>query len=467
MRHVLALQSRHERELRAHLFPGDGLENVAYVLCKRAQALADPWTGEPLLQLLSREVVLVDAADIIERSAGHVSFKAETFHRLLPRCNEGDLVAVLAHSHPDGIPNPSAQDDKNEPALFDYGWVRDGDEAPFGSIVMTTSTIRGRVWYGWSKDPFPLGSIRVPGDRFQFHAGENAALTNPAFARQQLAFGEALEQQLRALRVVVIGAGGTGSAVSTLLARLGIGRLAVIDPDIVDVTNLNRLHGARQADADAGRSKVDVVVREVSEMGLGVQVRGFPKYLDDPVCQDVLKSADIVFGCTDDHDGRLLLNRFAYYYCTPVIDLGLVAEPTKEDGKTGLSHLDGRVTTLYPGATCLVCRNVPDSEAAAEELLKRKEPGRYTRLKAEGYIRGGGNPRPAVVTFTTGTAVMAVNEMLHRLAAYKVRSGDHRIHDFLDETDLNLAPMQNANCKFCGTQAFASKGDSLRFLDRG
>ena len=57
-----------------------------------------------------------------------------------------------------------------------------------------------------------------------------------------------------------------------LLARLGVGQLALFDEDIVEVTNLNRLHGARRADADAMRPKVEVVAREISELGIGTRV---------------------------------------------------------------------------------------------------------------------------------------------------------------------------------------------------
>ena len=57
-----------------------------------------------------------------------------------------------------------------------------------------------------------------------------------AFQRQALAFGQALNQDLGALRVGVIGCGGTGSAVAMLLARVGVGQIVVVDNDIVDRT---------------------------------------------------------------------------------------------------------------------------------------------------------------------------------------------------------------------------------------
>ncbi len=465
MRYTLTLQARHEEHLRELVLPGDGREGVAYLLCRSARIAHDPWTGVPELRLISRNIVPVDAGDVYERDVDHVSWRSDTLHRLLPRCQSEGLVVVLVHSHPRDVPDLSKTDTQTEPVLFDYGWVRDGDDIPFASIVMTDTTIRGRVWYGWSKDPFVLDVVRVVGERFQFHRTFSAERNSAVFARQILAFGPALDKELAALRVVVVGGGGTGSATATLLARLGVGRVAIIDPDLVETTNLNRLHGASQADADGGRTKVDVLVSSIARAGLGVAVRGFARYVDDPQCHDVLLSADVVFGCTDDHAGRLFINRLAYFYAIPVIDMGLMmqVDDTNPDNPR-LQHLAGRITVLAPGLTCIACRDVTDSNAARDELLRRQQPGQYARLKAEAYVTGEGNPRPAVVTFTTEVATMAVNEMLQRLSNFRGTSRDHRLHDFLDESDMSFPPQSRAGCKCCDTQAYCGKADVSPFL---
>jgi proteasome lid subunit RPN8/RPN11 len=466
IRHTLTIQHRHEEELRSLVLREDGKEGMAYLLCTHAKIDRDPWTGTPELRFISREVVSVDATDILEHSENHITFRPETLHKLLPYCQRNRLFVVLVHSHPPQVPDPSQQDDKNERVLFDYGWVRDGDDIPFGSIVLTNTTIRGRVWYGWSPAPFQFDVIRCIGKDFIFHRLDvSSHRRSSIFHRQILAFGKALDDELASLRVVIVGAGGTGSATAMMLARLGIGRIAILDPDIVEATNLNRLHTARQADADYGRSKAQVVSSTIAEMGLGVSVRGFVNYVDDPSVRDILRSADIIFGCTDDHSGRLFLNRLAYYYCIPVIDMGLLIEVAENNGTPKLKHLTGRVTTLAPGTSCIACRGVTDAEIAREEVLRRKEPGNYAKLKAEAYVRGEGNPSPAVVTFTTATATMAVNEMLHRLNHFRILSSDHRLHDFLDGSEIALASSHRAGCKFCDTMQYCGRGDTPSFLD--
>ena len=81
-----------------------------------------------------------------------------------------------------------------------------------------------------------------------------------------------------------------------LLARIDAGQLALFDSDRVDVTNLNRLHGARRADADAMRPKVEVVAREIAELGIGTRVVPIPTWIADPACRDTLKACDLIFG---------------------------------------------------------------------------------------------------------------------------------------------------------------------------
>lgn len=150
--------------------------------------------------------------------------------------------------------------------------------------------------------------------------------TRAAFHRQALAFGRTLNEDLAHMRVGVVGCGGTGSAVAALLPRLGIGNVLLVDNDIVDATNLNRLHGARQADADAMRPKIEVVARAITEQGLGTRVVGIESWVAAPRCRDALRSCDLIFACTDDNDGRMFLNRLALFYLIPVIDLGLAIE---------------------------------------------------------------------------------------------------------------------------------------------
>jgi len=125
-----------------------------------------------------------------------------------------------------------------------------------------------------------------------------------------------------------------------------------------------------------------------------------------------LSSCDVVFGCTDDNAGRLVLSRVATYLLAPVIDSGILLS-SSEDGR--LVGIDGRVTTLVAGQACLLCRGRVDVRRAATELLA---PDERRRREDEGYAPALAGVEPAVVTFTTAVAATAVSELLERLTGY-------------------------------------------------
>jgi hypothetical protein len=85
-------------------------------------------------------------------------------------------------------------------------------------------------------------------------------------------------------------------------------------------------------------------------------------------------------------------------------------------GEAGvLEGIDGRVTVLIPEEACLVCRDRIDLARASSELLTPEE--RIRRVD-EGYAPALGRTEPAVVTFTTAIAAIAVSELLERLIGY-------------------------------------------------
>ncbi|MBS0155183.1 MAG: ThiF family adenylyltransferase [Nitrospira sp.] len=468
--HSLTIREDHFSQLKGHLLREDGCEHATYLLCNKALIRHDPWDRCPHQKYLVSKVIPIPDDQVIESKPDMIRWKTASFVRYLREAAALDQVMAIAHNHPAGMPWFSSQDDQNEPDLVQLAVNRNGPGTNLISLILTADErLFGRVWMHPKAKAFePLRMIRSIGAQYHLHypERETTALI-PALQRQALAFGNALNGALRKLRIGVVGCGGTGSAVAMLLARLGIGQLVLIDNDIVDVTNLNRLHGARQSDADAMRPKVHVLARAISEMGLGVRVIPIEAWVGDPECRDALKGCDLIFGCTDDHEGRLFLNRFSYYYLIPVIDLGLAIEVSQEDPPT-LKSLDGRVTVLGPSHTCLLCRNVINLEIARAESLRRSDPAEYELRKAESYVVGEGNPNPAVVTFTTEVACMGVNELLQRLQGFRGVSGAaaNRVRKFHLNEDRRPGHQPASSCPLCGREELWGKGDTDPFLGR-
>lgn len=468
-KYSVTLQNQHLERVKALLHRDDGKEHAAYILFSAANIQNDPWDREARENYLSVKVREIPSKDIISADSIHVSWHTDSYVKALRDAEANDQVVGVIHSHPQGRLEFSEQDDENEQDLLQLAVNRNGDGTKLISMVLCGDELFGRIWLhpsknGWTK----VRSIKSWGSKFRFWFSDSESIqSSKALTRQALAFGDALNHDLRRMRIGIVGCGGTGSAVAMLLARLGVGQIALFDNDVVEASNLNRLHGASQFDADAMHPKVQVIAESISRMGLGVRAVPFEGWVGDERNRDALRSCDVIFGCTDDHDGRMFLNRFAYYYLVPVIDMGLAIDVSSDDPPK-IEAMDGRVTVLGPDNTCLVCAGLVDPEIARAEALKRDHPENYEKLKHEAYVLGEGNPAPAVVTFTTELACMAVNELLQRIVGFRAIEGSasNRVRKFHLCEDRRPGYKARTGCRICDDDGLWGRGDTHPFIGR-
>jgi molybdopterin/thiamine biosynthesis adenylyltransferase len=467
MRYTLTIREEHYNELRSHLIKEDGFERPAILLCGRSATANDIWDGGSEERFLSKMVIPVPESEIIVTSATEVQWDTGTFRKALKLAEKDNLAVCLVHNHPNGALSYSKVDDEYEPALIQSIFNRNGGDRAHASIVITPDgDIFGRAWTKY-KNPRPLSMIRVLGNRFRFHyPDKHKSINREIFDRQQLAFGTALNNDLSKLKVGIIGCGATGSATAHLLSRIGVGQLLLLDNDLVERSNLSRLHGPTASDADAGRAKTEALRDYITGAGIGTRVRTIKNWVGSEESRDAIKTCDIIFGCTDDNAGRIFLNRFAPFYLIPVFDMGIVIEPSKEEPTTILA-LQGRLTVIYPGNICLLCKEIVSPKLAAEENLKRSDPLGFERQKEEAYVIGGGNPSPAVITFTTEVATMSVNELLNRITGFKKNGAENNIMRFFDRCeDGKPGAKRREDCPICSNNKYWGKGDMRPFLDQ-
>lgn len=459
MRYSFTLQEQHYLQLKNHLIQEDKKERVAFIICGRSTV------NRKEERLLSRDIYIINQSDLISSEWNQVSWDNNYFIKLLKKAESKNFAIAVIHNHPLGYYYFSSIDDSGEYELFRLAFNRNGGDKPHGSLIMMPDgSIIGRVWKP-DLSHFPISMIRIIGKSIKlFYPNRTINYKSPeAFSRQQLAFGNSLVQDLSKLKISIVGAGATGSATALLLTRLGVGELCIIDKDIIEVSNLNRLHGAKLS--DVGKFKVDVLKKYIIEIGLKTKVTVEKRWVSDLKCINHLKTSDIIFGCTDDHAGRILLNRFAYFYITPVIDVGLVISVKNDPPE--IQDLQGRVSYLIPGSDCLVTKGNINMDIAYAENMQRSEPENYRKLKEEAYIIGEGNPAPAVVTFTTNITTVAVNELLNRIIAFNPHSLDsfHKIFFFHRGMEIFPENVSNNDCRICGINNYWGRGDMQPFLD--
>jgi molybdopterin/thiamine biosynthesis adenylyltransferase/rhodanese-related sulfurtransferase/molybdopterin converting factor small subunit len=114
------------------------------------------------------------------------------------------------------------------------------------------------------------------------------------------------QKRLKAARVLVVGAGGLGSPVALYLAAAGVGKIGIVDFDVVDLTNLQRqvMHSTQAV----GRSKLDSARRRIAELNPHVEVLTFEERLTSANALRILGEFDVIVDGTDNFPTRYLLN---------------------------------------------------------------------------------------------------------------------------------------------------------------
>lgn len=457
MNYTFTLQQRHYEELKKHLLRDDNLERAAFVILGVGKSADE-------IKYLSRKLILLDTDDLISHSETHVTFDNNKFINCLKEAENKGFSVALFHNHPSSFKEFSKTDNEGEKELFRLAFNRNESRTPYPSILLfPDGDLKGRIWDS-SLQNHEISKIRVYGKKIELHypnRNQNYS-SKEEFNRQALAFGDALNQDFFNMKVAVVGCGGTGSATALLLARLGIGEICLIDNDNFEKSNINRLHGS--IIDDVGTPKVDIIEREINRIGLDIKVSKVKRWVDHEESIEQLKSCDIIFGCTDDHFGRLILNRFAYFYLTPVIDMGLVIGVNNSDTPE-IKDLLTRISYLYPESDCLLTTRNIDMDRAYSESAKKLDKEEYERLKNEAYVIGEGNPAPAVVTFTTQLATTAINSMINRMVGYNPSGIYPHELNFLNRNAQIFPKSKDEDCRICGFETYWGRGDMKPFLD--
>ena len=397
-------------ELRRHLFPGDGLEAVAVALCGMRNG-----TSSQVLSI--HRVVPIPYDECQVRRVDRVTWSTKRLVPLLDEAAKRGMGILKVHCHPTGYPLFSEADDASDHDLFESisAWT-DSDLHASAIMLPDGEVFARRLLTGGLFEA--AESVSVAGSDIKFWSEAARTGRTAEFARRHAQlFGSGTTARLREMTVGVVGCSGTGSPVIEQLARLGVGRLVLIDPDRIEEKNLNRILNASREDAYLNRYKVDVMASAIARMGFCTELVLLRKNLHDAEAVRAVAECDAVFGCMDGVEGRHLLNRIAACYLIPYFDVGvkLVA-----DGKGGIDEACGAVHYVKPDGSSLFSRGVYSMAQVTSEGLRRTDPAAYRAQVSAGYIKGVQEDRPAVISINMQLASMAVNEFLARVHPYRL-----------------------------------------------
>jgi molybdopterin/thiamine biosynthesis adenylyltransferase len=416
-----------------------------------AALLAQSVTREDgLVRLLVREVMTPEEGDYNGRSVVDAELTPTFVSAAAGRAAARGQSVIFAHSHPGNAPPEfSSTDDRGEAALASYLRARLG-EKPCAAIVVS----RG----GWACRELGTGRkarvVSLGEQRVVLTDTTPGEATAERFDRQVRAFGPEGQHHIAQLRVAIVGLGGTGSLVAQQLAHLGVRDFLLIDPDSIETTNLNRVVGATPVDVRS--PKVAIAARMVQEIN--------PDAMCKPVVGNIvhvdtareLTSADVIFGCTDSHGSRAVLQQVSYQYLIPCFDMGTTI--AAERGQ--IKAIVGRVQLLAPDLPCFSCSGLLDSNEVRRDMMSP------TERKLDPYILGHAEPAPAVISLNATVASLAVTMFMATIVHWP-SAGRYVIYNAITSSLRCVSAAPQPNCYCCSQRGYLARGESVELAGRG
>ena len=223
--------------------------------------------------------------------------------------------------------------------------------------------------------------------------------------------------KLKQARVLMIGAGGLGSPLGLYLAAAGVGRIGVVDFDVVDYTNLQRqiIHGT----SDVGRKKLDSAFDRMHEINPHIRLDRFDAALTSENALEIIRDYDIVVDGTDNFPTRYLVN-------DACVLLG------KPNVYGSIFRFEGQATVFaYEGGPCYRC------------LYPEPPPPGLVPSCAEGGVLG-------ILPGTIGV-IQATETVKLILGNGEPLAGRLLLYDALAMRFRELKLRKDPDCPVCGT----------------
>ncbi|GEK44222.1 ThiF family adenylyltransferase [Acinetobacter johnsonii] len=388
-------------DLKHHLFPGDGLEASAIVLAS-CNKIKDQ------IIFLVQDILLVPHSEC-KRTVDYLTWPGKYIEEAIEKGEENNLSIFLMHSHPSGFNHFSTADDESDqrviPCIFAaYNQLH-------GSIIVTPDgKLTGRFY---DKN---LSHQYI--DKFLI-VGQDIALITPQSSSKVMPFSADMTESLKNFKVGVIGASGTGSIVIENLARLGVGHLVLIDDDVIEYKNLNRILNSTIQDAENQKSKVKVLADVINQYRSDVVLTALDSKIGTQQAILEVATCDVLFSCVDTVSARMYVDLVGEYFLLPVFDIGVTIPTGSKDGKPFITEVCARLDYIQPHRSSLKDRKVYTPDSLRAEYLKETSPDIYEKQLKEGYFKGVHEEAPSVISLNMLAASFCINEFIARTFLFR------------------------------------------------
>lgn len=199
-------------------------------------------------------------------------------------------------------------------------------------------------------------------------------------------FGRDGQKKLADAKVLIVGVGGLGSPVAMYLASAGIGKLGLIDADVVDATNLQRqiIH----SESSVGVEKVVSAKKRISELNSETEVVTYNYFFDKDNADSIAKNYDFIVDCADNNRTKFLINDVCVRLRKPFCH-------------GSITEYSGRVFTHLPSTACYRCLFDEDEEPSAKRGVLGASVGIIGSIQAT-----------EVIKYVTGIGELLTNSLL-------------------------------------------------------
>ncbi len=242
---------------------------------------------------------------------------------------------------------------------------------------------------------------------------------------RQCFLGENCDEIYETSIIAIIGLCGGGSHIAQQLAHIGFKNFILLDPDIVEESNLHRMIGSCRQDAVDEAYKTVVIDRLIKKIQPDANIKQVIGEWQEN--HELLRACDAIVGCVDSYSVRDELERYGRRYLLPYIDIGMDVH----EMHNGYS-ITGQIITSLPNSPCMRCLGYITERKLSEEQMN--------------YGATGGKPQ---VVWPNGVlASIAVGQLVSILTPWN--------------SDMKLAAM----IEYDGNRQTITHSQKLRILEK-
>jgi len=368
------------------------------------------------------DTVFAGPDDYLGQGSGHVRLKQSFVYDLLcdlsERLDADTIIDVHTHPFSHGRVGFSGIDDQDEIRFGRFLFDKFPDIS-YASIVLSQSEYSARLWNISKKRPTETAAlIRTQTAFEQWRSSdfadpsgdEGERASESLFERAALVLGTDTIRKITATqRIAVVGVGGLGSCIAENLVHMGFNKIDLIDPDVLELSNVSRVVGATYAAAILNEAKVDVIKKHLVAINPDAEIGAHQCDIRDELVEQYIAIADWLIVATDNHTSRFHAQLLSQKYFVPLISAGV-----------NISVIDGKVTDMsgeiivarIGDGLCLNCLG----RLNAAKIASESHPSSEIRsgLVTKGYVAGADVKEPAVKTLNSILSSLLVDTLVNQ-----------------------------------------------------